>query len=320
MDRKLARKSLIASARGDIRALSQPKGVRRGTWLCIQELLHHLAGYLPEPYPSERHLATKLGWSQTSVHRAVCRAESLGLLERNTRSVSTSRWDGKSYLLTCLSEATKAAVVRYRPESVSTQAPESLSTQKVGTSSSKKYGVVPPLRGVTPVGGVAAEKDNLLRAAMAGFKGHPDHDDPTPIGASEDIPIPASVTRGDPAVYLARLFDQVWREGVGKDPRLRALRPSSRPIAIRYLKGVMLQQVDVDVAESYIRQFPSRVVSGAVEIHEGKSPFQAFIGSWGQEQVVDPVEHDRLLGAFGSLRERQQERARRLAAGLDDGE
>lgn len=320
MDKKLTHRAIISIARKDIKALRQPKGLRGDVWYHVQQLLDCLAGYLPEVWPSERTLAKKLGWHQTSVHRAVSRARALGLLETSVRPVEGARFDGQFYLLVCLSDTTKAALVRARPEHISGSSPEHSLHHKVGTSSSKKYeGRSSPSGGVTPVGGCAAERDDLLRAAMAGFRGHPDHDEPRPFGAppeSEDPPLRSTTIKGDPALALARLFDDVWREAAARDKHLRTLKPSSRPIAIKYLKGVMLRQVDVDVAEAYIRQFPARVLSGAVEIPEGKTPFQAFIGSWGDEQVTDPGEEDRLR----EINARLDARIAARKASLDSGD
>jgi hypothetical protein len=80
------------------------------------------------------------------------------------------------------------------------------------------------------------------------------------------------------------------------------------------MKGVMLTQVDEDIARAYIDAFVSAVASGEVELKEGQLPFERFTGWWGREPVDDPVETAARREVFAELRQRQQERI----AALDD--
>lgn len=115
--------------------------------------------------------------------------------------------------------------------------------------------------------------------------------EPDAIGADPFAPFPGSVVKPvDPAVRLAALFDECWKRAASKHSHLRTIKPSHRPKTIQWLSGVMLKQVDEDVAEAYIRQFPRLVVEGAVNIGRAQTAFQAFTGTWGTvEEIDDPV-------------------------------
>ena len=292
MDKKLTRRAVIAKARAEIRALPQPKGVRWDVWIRVQHVLAALAGHLPDVWPSLDRLAVELGWHKTSVHRSVSKAVALGFVSKNIRSRDKHQWDSTEYLLTCLSDACKADVVRLRPEHTSVHSSGHTSVLKEGLLSTREDGVVPSPSGRFTPGAACGGADQTAREAEVP-RYDPDNDsrnDPEAYGAPHD-PLPVHAVKPlDPATRLAALFDDVWKRAASKHAHLRMIKPSHRPRTIQWLSGVMLRQVDEDVAEAYIRQFPRLVVDGAISIGPKQTAFQVFTGTWGTvEEIDDPV-------------------------------
>jgi hypothetical protein len=134
----------------------------------------------------------------------------------------------------------------------------------------------------------------------------PDADDPeVPIGADPAAPLPVYGAKPvDQGVRLAALFDERWLRMSRKRPQWRGVRPSSRGMAIGYLKGVMLTQVDADVAEVYIDAYVAAVADGRTSPKLGQFPFEHFTAWWGREEIEMPASA-----------EEKDHRARRLAEG-----
>jgi hypothetical protein len=274
----LSHRSLVASARAEIRKLKKPVGMRSDLWPTTQQLLSVLAGFLPEVWPSQRTLAAKLGCSQPSIHRRVSTAMRFGLL--TTVVHSNPGWlDGKEYLLTCLSEGLKADCSRY--------ASRYGSVSQVVLSLSEKESS--PL----PSGGVHGSAASRLADQTPKEAGMPRHDpyagDPDPLGGDPEAPYPSfKVKAVDPATTLALQFDQKWY-AMARRKGLRGIRPSDRGMAIGYLRGVMLTQVDPDVALEYMTAFIGAVRDEEVEIKTGQFAFEKFTKWWGRIEVDDPV-------------------------------
>jgi hypothetical protein len=299
-------RSLIRQARQEIRGLKRPPDVRRDMWHHITVLLNCLAGYLPEAFPSQRTLATKLDWNRTTVSRTVTRARNLGLITTAARPLDRGYTDGTTYLLVCLSTDLKAAIQRARPGHTSRThfAPE-----EDLPPTEEDRSALPPPEGGTPVGACGADPSHDRVVAMSDYR-----DDPDPIGADPTAPLaaPRSTRPADQGVWLAKLFDECWRKMARSHREWAGVRPSSRPIAIRYIKGVMLEQVDVEVAEAYIRSYAPAVADGRCEPKLGQVPFQHFVGWWGSEEIEDPAvvrerkaEYDEAMRVYRLMKERE---------------
>jgi len=301
VDKTLTHRTLVANARTEIRHLKPPPGMRSGSWHDIQELLRVLAGYLPEVWPSQRTLAAKLGCSQPTVHRRVSAAVDLGLLHLTTRP--NQGWlDGTVYHLTCLSTGLKADCSRY--------ASRFTSASEVVLSLSEKESSPLPSGGAHGSAGPGLAAEHTLEA---GVPRHVPDDDPDPIGADPHAPLPQHrVKPPDPGKELALYFDNRWHDRARRSSQWRGTRPSDRGKAIGYLRGVMLTQVDPDIARAHIDAFISAVFSGEVELKEEQLPFERFTGWWGRQAVADPVETARLNEIKARLLADRDEHLRRL--------
>jgi hypothetical protein len=217
------------------------------------------------------------------------------------------------YLLTCLSAGTKADIIRARPEHTSTQASEHSSVLKVVPSLSEKESSNPPSVGPHGSAGSGLADRTTKEAGVPRWE--PQEQDPDPIGADLSAPLPGQrIKPPNPGTTLALYFDHRWLTMAQRSRQWRGSRPSERGKAIGYMKGVMLTQVDEDMARAYIDAFVSAVASGEVEIKEGQLPFERFTGWWGRDVVADPVEEERNRQVREEMRRRRDER---LAA-LDD--
>ena len=272
---------LIANARREIRALKRPVGIQRNTWTGVLDILRLIAGYLPEPYPSQRTIAAKLDLHRTTVTRRLALAERLGLIRRTDRPNPGGLMDGTNYHFACFSEGLAAALTRTRFQD----------TNCTQTKNSYSVGVhnAPPFREVLPAGlRPADQKDNVVP-----FNRPSDDDWSSPaIGEDPNGPLPPAATvKVDPAVYLARRFDGKWADAARRDPALRVSRASSRGMAIGYLRKVMLTQVSPEHAEAYMDAFVEAAAAGDVVVKEGQFAFERFTHWWGREDVEDPAEH-----------------------------
>ena len=132
-------------------------------------------------------------------------------------------------------------------------------------------------------------------------------------------PSPSSTVKPpDPAGSLALYFDTQWGKRANHSRQWRGSRASERGKAIGYLKGVMLTQVDPEIAQAYIDAFISAVVSGEVELKEGQLPFERFTGWWGRQPVDDPVETARRKEILARQLALRDEHVRRRQEELDD--
>jgi hypothetical protein len=271
---------LIATARQEIRALRNP-GIRPDAWRSITALLTAIAGYLPDPFPSERVLAKKLGRAHQNVHRTLDRARELGLVTTAPRPLEKSYRDGQTYLLVCLSEGLRAAIARHHFQaSLDARRKISYSVGDQDEATSSGGGISLP---AAPVD----QKDNVVP-----FNRNTDDDWSSPvIGEDPKAPIEGTSVRVDPAVYLARRFDAKWAEAKRTTPALRVSRASSRGMAIGYLRKVMLPEITPEHIEAYFDAFVAAAVAGDVLVKESQFAFERFTGWWGREDVEDPTEH-----------------------------
>lgn len=281
-------RAIIAAARKEIRALKRPEGMQSNIWPLQKDFLLVLAGYLPDVWPSMRTLATKLDCSPMSVHRRVRTAQRFGLIATEVHPGQAMQWDGTKYHLMCLSGPLKASIVRARPVTV----PCNGCAIEGRSSSSKKIGVVPPpLRGgVTPGAACGGTFDTQEATVPNGY--NPDDDyPPDAIGEDPDTPLPVHRVRQiDQGTWLARYFDERWHAMARRHREWRMTKPSERGAAVKYMKGVMLAQVDFDVAEAYVQAYVNAVGDGVVAPKEGQLPFLHFTGWWGHEEIADPKE------------------------------
>ena len=297
----VSHRTLIREARREIRALRRPPTMRSDVWHGVRDLLDALAGYLPEVWPSQRTLARKLQVSQPAVHRRVCAARKAGLIVTTTHDHPAWR-DGLDYRLVCLSEGLKTAISRYGSR---------YGSESEGRSSpSEKITSLAPSGLVHGSGSaLAATQENV--AFMSDYR-----DDPEPIGADPYASLPQrSVRPVDQGAWLAKLFDECWRTMARSHREWRSVTPSKRGMAVGYIKGVMLEQVDVDIAEAYVRAFAPAVAEGRIEVKEGQIPFERFTAWWGREEIEDPqiaserkAENAAIMEAYWKLRaEREAE-------------
>lgn len=141
-----------------------------------------------------------------------------------------------------------------------------------------------------------------------------DSGDPQPAGEDPHKPLRSHrVKPPDPATALALHFDQRWMDMARRSRRWRGVPGSKRGMAIGYIKGVMLTQVDEAVAREHMNAFVSAVAAGEVEINEEQIPFERFTGWWGRHPVADPAEVARNNQVLAEMR-------RRRDAALDDDE
>jgi hypothetical protein len=275
----VAHTDLIATARREIRALPNP-GIRPDAWRSITALLAAIAGYLPDPFPSQRVLAKKLGKHHQAIHRTLDRARALGLVTTTPRTLEKSYRDGQTYTLLCLSEGLKAAVSRQQIQATLVDRRTSSSSKKMNEPTSSGGGSSLP---AAPVD----QKDNVVP-----FNRNTDDDWSSPaIGEDPKGSFPATRVSVDPAVYLARRFDVRWAEVKRTTPALRVIRASSRGMAIGYLRKVMLPEVTPEHIEAYFDAFIAAVVAGDVIVKESQFAFERFTGWWGREDVEDPAAH-----------------------------
>lgn len=276
-------RELVATARREIRALQCPHGTRRDAWRTVIELLAAIAGYLPDPFPSERTLAKKLGRHQQNVHRTLDRARQLGLVKTVPRPLEKSYRDGQTYLLLCLSEGLRAAIARHHFQT-------SLDVRRKIFFFEEDHNAPPSSREVLPAGLRPADQ-TPLEDNVVPFNRNTDDDWSSPvIGEDPKAPLPATAIRVDPAVYLARRFDSKWADAKRTTPALRVIRASSRGMAIGYLRKVMLPEISPDHVEAYMDAFVAAAVAGDIVVKESQFAFERFTAWWGREDVEDPAE------------------------------
>ena len=279
MDTKLTHRAIVATARAEIKRLKRPAGMRSDVWLSVRELLNALAGYLPEVWPSQRTLATKLGCAPSSLHRRVSTAIRHGLIT-TTLHHNEGWWDGQEYQLVCLSEGLKAACSRSGSCSGSRHKEVLPSTKEVKQLS----------RSVIFDGsGVALAVQRSKEAGVPRWE--PDESEPEPIGADPSAPLSVKqVRKADPAGSLATYFDTQWGTRANHSRQFRGTRASDRRKAVGYIRSVMLVQVSDEMVQAYMDAFITATLAGEVELAEGQLPFERFTGWWGRQPVDDPVE------------------------------
>ncbi len=277
MDDKLAR-TVIRSAKLQVRKLKKPVGVRADQWRGIIALLTAIAEYLPDPYPSQRVLAAKLDVPVGTVQRHVRKAVALGLLATLERPNPGGHRPGTTYRLLYLSPDLKSFLVT-RPQI----------ERKDKSSSSKKTVTSPALRAGSSRPAAGRLSKDAPDMPMNRFD--PGADDPDlPIGADKVAPLPArGVKPPDAAVALARRFDDEWWALVRRDPSLSDIRGSSRGHAIGYLRKIMLEEISEEHALAYMDLFFDAVGTGRLELKPGQFAFERFAHWWGREPVADPA-------------------------------
>lgn len=301
----LSHRSLVASARAEIRKLRKPAGMRSDLWRNTQELLSVLAGYLPEVWPTQRTLAIKLGCSQPAIHRRVSTAMRFGLLSSSTHP-NPGWMDGMQYHLVCLSEGLKADCSRY--------ASRYGSVSQVVPSSSKKEASPPPSskEGVHGSAGSGLADEQPREAEVPRWE---PESEPEPYGKDPEAPLPVKrVKPVDPGWALAVYFDERWGARANHSRQWRGSRASDRRKAVGYIKSVMLVQIEPDMVRAYIDAFITAVLAGEIELKDEQLPFERFTGWWGRQPVGDPAEEARNRQVLAEMRRRRDER---LAA-LDD--
>jgi len=281
--------------------------MRKETWTRLRRLLLHLAGHLPEVWPSERTLATKLGLHLTQVHRDIVSLRNLGLILSIPHTSPSGWWEGQEYLLTCLSERLEAAIQRARPvHTTCTQ----VCTE--GSSLEEKNTSFVPSGDSVGAAAAAAEQarteagDEMTRREEEQRRHNEDWGAPT-IGEGPDRnPVSASVAAHSKADELAALFDTCWRQMARRKREWRTERPSIRTVARAYIRDTMFAQVEPDVAETYIRAFAPAVADGRVTVKEGELPFVTFMRWWGSEEISTTSADDKALAAWAIERYRQR--------------
>jgi hypothetical protein len=275
--------ALIREARREIRALKPGRGIRRDAWFFVRELLLEIAGYLPDCWPSERTLATKLGRKQQAVHRTLDKAREWGLVTTTVRPMEYGWRPAQTYHLVCLSEGLKAALSRQQIQTTDRVVSKSSSSKKTDTGSPSGI----------PRGQAAPGREGALVAGRKIRSDDPSGDfDGVPVtGAPDpyDTHVPIEPESPDPAIYLARRFDTRWGRMIRAHPELSDVRASSRGAVIGYLRDVMLPQVaSPEHAEAYMDAFIHAAADGDIEFKDGQHAWQRFTGWWGKVPLEDP--------------------------------
>lgn len=274
---------LIANARREIRALKRPVGVQRNTWTGVIDILRLIAGYLPEPYPSQRTIAAKLDLHRTTVTRRLALAERLGLIRRTDRPNPGGLMDGTNYHFACFSEGLAAALARTRFQD----------TNCTQTQNSYSVGVQ---RTHLPVGAPGVAESAPTEAEVIPL---PNRDDSWDIrhehvnyDGSRPQDFEATTVEGaDPAVRLAFQFERKWAAAKRAHSALRVSRGKySVGMMIGYIRNSMLTECTPEHVEAYMDAFIEAAASGDVEIKKGQFAFERFTAWWGREDVEDPAE------------------------------
>jgi hypothetical protein len=297
----VAHSELIAKARREIRALKRPKQIRRDLWTGMIDILVVIAGYLPDPYPSQRTIAAKLDLHRTTVTRRVLMAERLGLINRTDRPNPGGLMDGTTYHLVCLSEPLKLALSRtHFQDTLCTQTQSSFSEGRQDEATSSGGGISRP---AAPA--VQTPQENVVP-----FNRNTDDDWSSPaIGEDPKGALPATTIKVDPAVYLARRFDAKWAEARRRAPALRVTRASSRGRAVGNARSMMRDNgLSPEHVEAYMDAFIDACVAGDVFVKEGQFAWERFFGWWGTTDVEDPAERH----AAASLAQQMIEQARQI--------
>jgi hypothetical protein len=247
----------------------------------VIELLTAIAGYLPDPWPSERVLAKKLGKLQPNIHRTLNRARELGLVSTTVRPLAGSTRDGQTYHLLCLSEGLRAAIARYHFQislDIRSKNSYSVGVQDEPTSSGG---------GISRPAAPAVQKE----AVVVPFnRPRDDGWDSPAFGEDPKGSLPATTIRVDPAVYLARQFDSKWAAARRAHPALRVIRSSSRGRAVGNARAMMRDNgLSPEHIEAYIDAFIEAAAAGDVVVKEGQFAWERFFGWWGTTDVEDPA-------------------------------
>lgn len=269
--------TLVRAARKEIKALRNP-GIRPDAWSSMVDLLHAIAGYLPECFPSERTLAKKLGRHQQNVHRTLARARELGLVVTTVRPLEKSYRDGQSYHLMCLSEALRATITRHRFQT-------SLDVRS-SSSSSKKNSTDPPLRG----GSSRPRQEGSNLVPLNRFNESDEWSSP-PIGKDPEPELPViAVKQIDPAVSLWASFTKKWARLQRRQPGLVIIRRGPSGRGIGYLRRWIEDEgYSPEHIEAYMDEFIEAVSAGEVVIKERQFAWQALTAWWGTTDVEDPA-------------------------------
>jgi hypothetical protein len=271
----------------------------------VQELLCSIAGYLPDPYPSQRTLGKALGLRQQTITDQLARARAWGLISVTERPNEGGRLAGVHYHLVCLSTSLRAAITRHANQ---TRIPvRSKNSYSVGVQDEPISS-----RWTLPAGPSPA--DQTHQENVVPFNRAQDDDWSSPsIGEDPAAPLPGPATvKVDPAVYLARRFDSKWADVKKSTPALRVSRASSRGMAIGYIRKAMLPEISSEHVEAYMDAFCEAAAAGDVVVKEGQFAFERFTAWWGREDVEDPGERQ----SNRALSDLMREQARQIREGL----
>ena len=285
MDLMIPPSVLRREAKAETRRLRRPDGMHRLTWAGVQVLLLAICAYLPRAWPSLRTLEQKTGMPRASLHRWVSVAIRHGLLETTPQRLGRSNREGTKYRLPYLSEDLLACLDRGGKVS-------HLGTEQK-TSSSREVDTEEPT--VLPLGDPRSPAPDVQepgRVIPMPRRG-PDESDwqTTAYGEDTRAPLPGHSRPADPAIRLARYFDQQWVDHVVahcRKIRMTPPRSSDRGRCIGYLRSTLLPQRNERWIMAYIDLFVDMAVAGEVTFREGQTGFQRFTSWWGTQEIDDP--------------------------------
>lgn len=314
----------VRDAKAGIAKLRRPDHISKLVWGRIKKLLAEIANHLPDPYPGMRRLAKRLGCSVGTVCTHVRLAEEAGLLTRE--SIGGVR-DGMRYTLAWCS--VPAFSSEHKEESPTGTRPPSSKEDSVVAGRVRRADFGSRRRNRYPgeccvCGGHLFAGQGFLHGrlpvheqcdtgAMASkWKDDPDNPDNwSREEAIGDRPEPPKVTqlKSDPAVRLARTFENLWISTALKNRELQGMRVIDIGPAVGYLRAKMLTHMTPEHIEAYIVAFVEDTRAGEVGFKEGQSAWSRFTGWWGTTEVPDP-----------SVRQAQVDERRRVQEMIARGE
>ena len=314
----------VKDTKAHIAKLKRPADISKLVWSRIKKLLGAIAEHLPHPYPGMRRLAKRLGCSPSTVSTHVRLAEEAGLLTRTSRGGCR---DGMDYVLTCAVPACSSA---HKEESPSGTRPPSSKEDSVVAGRVRRADFSGRRRNRYPgeccvCGGHLFAQAGFLHGRLpvhegcdtgamgSKWKDDPDNPDNWSRGEAEfgERPEAPKVTKlvTDPAVRLARTFENLWISTALKNHELQGMRVIDIGPAVGYLRKKMLTHMSPEHIEAYIEAFVEDTKNGEVAFKEGQSAWARFTGWWGTTEVPDP-----------SIRKAQADERRRVKEMIARGE
>jgi|SRR4051812_13938883 hypothetical protein len=294
----MANSSKKNAARQAVEKLERPEGISGPMWRGVQALLRCIADHYPNPYPSQRTLASLTGYSVASIERYVATAKAHGLLLVKADA-------GKKGIHNTWSRTNRYHIV----------SPSKRGDALPSECGPKPYGLLRSPPGKELRSSLSPRESSLSAIGISRF----DPEGPsrqTGTGKSTGKPLAKTPPRrpvvselvvdsGRRAPKVPRSPKQPpWRSTAARfliewdsivtattpDDYLRSVRPAETLGHFRsYLQATFYgpeattPKTEAEVAD-LIAEFMTNVFRGAVRIKDGQSAWMAFIGAWGRNK------------------------------------